>query len=338
MPYCMNANYGSITTLPVRYALTILILVFALFVSNQVLATDAYLELPDQSFGQGTLIKSGNECFLITPKHVLFDEDGFPKGGPIKVVYGDRSKAEADLYKAFDGDLALLQLRDQPAFGCVRNPFETIGVSNLLENSTKAVLERKALDGSSNFVHLLIVKSDAYGAIQARPMLEGDTLQKGYSGSTLLIDNTAVGMLTNVEGGVGISMRADLIMATLSTFLAASQSEKSLYIALDEKSRFLRPIFLQQAKNAGVPIVESEQAAARRLFMTSKEFRNDDSAGPVVRYETSIRFVDSLDRELLNKEIVARGNSFIDMDSAVRNAQESLIETIKSEALIENLP
>ncbi|MFK7853624.1 MAG: hypothetical protein AB8B79_05900 [Granulosicoccus sp.] len=334
----MNAEYRSIAVLLTKTVFTTLVLFCASIVSGMALATDAYLELPDQSFGQGTLIKSGNECFIITPKHVLFDDDGFPRGSPVRVVYGDRSETQADLHKAFDGDLALLRLRSQPAFGCVRDPFETAGVSKILAGNTQAVLERKGFDGSSNFVHLLIVQSDAYGAIQTKPMLEGDTLQKGYSGSAILIDNVAVGMLTNVVEGVGISMRSDLIMASLSTFLAAAQSSRSLHITLDEKSQFLKPIITQQANNAGVPIEENEKNAARRLLMTSREIRNDDSAGPVVRYETSIRFIDSLDRELFNKEVIATGNSFIDMDSAVRNAKESLVEAISSAALIENMP
>ena len=34
-------------------------------------------------------------------------------------------------------------------------------------------------------------------------MLEGDSLEQGYSGGVLYVDNKPVGMLTNVDHGVG---------------------------------------------------------------------------------------------------------------------------------------
>jgi len=315
-----------------------------LLYSSLTSATDAYLEMSDGSFGQGTLIKSGKECLMITPKHVLFktNEDTgarMPKMGSIRVVYGDRSESVATVHKEFDADLALLKLQDQPVAGCDVNPFAVDGVDQLLAGSSQAAIEHKKADGSSNFSHLLIVKQDAYGDIKARPMLDSDQIKKGYSGSVLRVDNKPVGMLTYIDKeGVANAMRSDLIMSTLSTFLAASMRDKSLHLALDERSEYLTSILLQQASNNGIPMAENAESAARTLQLTTTEVRIDDAAGPVVRLEALARVIDSLDREIMSEKVIATGNSFVDMESAVNNAQANLREAVTDAALIERLP
>ncbi len=331
-------RFATVCNLRLQGTLVMLIALLGCIASPGAAATDVYLSFSSGSFGQGTLIRSGNECLIITPKHVVIDDRGIPESGAIRVIYSDRSEAEADLHKAFDNDLALLRLREQPIAGCETAPFETVAVKQILTENTQAVVEHKSFEGGSNYTHLAIVRQDVYGDILVTPMLEGDSLEQGFSGGVLYVDNKPVGMLTNVDHGVGQAIRSDAIMATLSTFLAASFSAKSVFLDLDDDSQFLEPLLVQQTASAGLPLVQTASSAARTLQVSTQEFRMDESTGPVVRYESTIKVTDSLGRELLSQQLKASGNSFIAMDKAVINARKNLSDTFLDAALFDNLP
>jgi len=319
----------------------VLLLPGALLSASVALAADVALNVADTR-GQGSLLRRGNECLVITPRHVIEDKDGNLRAmfKPVEVTYADRSRTTAKTLERFGEDVALLRLEEQPRAGCRDERFAADGLDRLLGASTEGVLKRRTEDGSDAFTPVAIASHDAYDSIRVEPALPSGSIDQGDSGSVLYIENRPVGMLTDLdeETGLGVVMRADKLMSVIAPFMAASQRDASLFLSLDANSAFLETALSREARRRGVALADDRDAASLQLIVTSDETRLDTDTGKVVRYATRIEVVDALDNLVMEREIAASGNSFVSLDAAADNAREDLATRLERAALLDSLP
>ena len=304
-------------------------------------AADVHLSV-DDSRGQGTLIRRGNECLIITPKHVVENPEGelygvFSDG--VDVQYGDRSRGIATALERFAEDVALLRLAEQPADGCREEPLVTAALEEILATATEAVLKHRAEEGSDRYTHVNIVSKDAYDSIEVEPTSSSGSIEEGDSGSLLYVGNDAVGMLVSVnsETGQGTVMRADKVLSVIGPFMSAAQRASSVYFALDASSAFLAPILSREAKRSGLAVVTEPGDASMTVSIESEETRIESENDRVVRLMTRVEAFDALDKLVIEESIQASGNSFISIDSAADQARKALAAQIEQAGILESL-
>ncbi|MFA7670168.1 MAG: hypothetical protein WCX93_12540 [Burkholderiaceae bacterium] len=181
--------------------------------SQSVILSD---ESPPMEIGQGFLTRYADQCHLIMPTHV-----------------------------AGQGGVNFLREGRQPVFGVLRDGhdldddislFEVNGVRGHLCGESLSVLPRAvdtALqgegtahvrfvngDGSTGAMAVAIVDNDLSTYLRIKPLVDGERISRGMSGSLLLARGTVVGMLlsVNARSGVGTVMRQDAMIHKVETF------------------------------------------------------------------------------------------------------------------------
>lgn len=170
-------------------------------------------------FGQGYTRLRGTECLVITPAHVVYDEEKQVARYPI-VVQDGSDTARHDPAQGIrplslpDGTL------EKVAYFTVDNvapcaPFHEVpDLGRTLEQSTKAVLRVKEEGGGVTNIPVDIANYNN-NAIYIRPEKQGDTIHMGLSGSQLLIEGRRAGMLLAVQADLpdmmGVVARIDAL-------------------------------------------------------------------------------------------------------------------------------
>jgi hypothetical protein len=198
-------NQWTGTVLMRIYLLLISIFSFNTFASDVQIITD-------KSKGQGFLYKHQDNCFVVTPSHVI-DE-----ATKISVLTASRKSYSAKLVKNFDIDLALLELKSAKKL-CEKATFnQSNKLTSLLKIYEEGVLKSKLADGSTLQTKVNIVGVDETEMLQIKPQKSTDILKQGYSGSVLFIANQPSGILLEVDEGSGYVYRADALNKKLLTY------------------------------------------------------------------------------------------------------------------------
>lgn len=191
------------------------ILLFARFVC----ASDVYLKMDDNVFGQGIMRQRGHECLVITPAHVV--EDALK----IEATTADRSTYPAETLELFPGDIAVLRLGGDNAPPCRSASWSSkSSLAVLLETEKQGELRTMLADGSIRITEVDIVGYDKFRNINVRPRNREDGLAKGASGSPLYIGGQLAGMLLSVQNDIGHVIRQDALTNTLSLFFKETVS------------------------------------------------------------------------------------------------------------------
>lgn len=190
-----------------------------LFFARLVGASDVYLKVDDNVFGQGIMRQRGHECLVITPAHVV--EDALK----IEATTANRSTWPAEMLELFPGDIAVLRLGGDNAPLCRSASWSSkSSLAALLETEKQGELRTMLADGSIRITAVDIVGYDKFRNINVRPSNREDGLAKGASGSPLYIGGQLAGMLLSVQNDIGHVIRQDALTNALSLFFKETAS------------------------------------------------------------------------------------------------------------------
>lgn len=169
--------------------------------------------------GQAILMTRLNECYAVTPAHVMGDD-------MFATLIGGRSQAprgEGDLLQAFGYDLAILRVTGDISRNCGTSIGKTSDLDARLSSISQASVSSVNPDGSLTRRNVTLVDV-GLTHIRIRPNTVDDQLFKGLSGSLLLIDDQPAGLLMTVDpdSGEGRALRFDRTLETLRPFFGLS--------------------------------------------------------------------------------------------------------------------
>ncbi|RUO61798.1 hypothetical protein [Pseudidiomarina insulisalsae] len=170
--------------------------------------------------GQGFLVERLDQCFLVTPEHVVKDElFGNLIGGTDL-----RSRGEAYPVQTFGYDLTLMvssgALNSECGIAFSGLPTE---LPNLVSGASRLSVSSVNSDGSSTVTPANLLDSDLL-YLTIDPSHENMIFAQGMSGSLVFFEDTPVGMLQSVDAatGQGRVLRMDRLTETLKPFFGAS--------------------------------------------------------------------------------------------------------------------
>jgi hypothetical protein len=197
--------------------LSTLIVLLLVHCASPAPASDIYLKVDDNEFGQGLLRPRGNECLIITPAHVV--ENGFA----IEATTAEQMRYPAEVLELFPGDISVVRLKTDAPITCRRPAWpDHSNLNRLLATEKEGELQTMLADGSIRKTPVKIVGYDQYRNISIRPLNGEDALAKGFSGSPLFIGGQCAGMLLSIDNTIGRVIRQDALASTLALFFADS--------------------------------------------------------------------------------------------------------------------
>lgn len=169
--------------------------------------------------GQGMLLQRLGSCYAVTPAHVL-------AGDPFASLTGGQAGAprgDADVLMEFGYDLSLLRVTGAVTRSCGEQFGRAADVEALLSGATTGVVQ--TVDGSGAVARQEVILFDTGMLyIQVKPVMGGEPLMKGMSGSQLLVKGKVAGMLMSVDAtsGAGKVLRYDRLTETIAPFFTGS--------------------------------------------------------------------------------------------------------------------
>jgi len=177
------------------------------------IASDVYLKIDANEFGQGVFRQRGRDCLIIAPTHVV--ENAFK----IEVTTSERVQYSAEVLESFPGDISILRTINEGELLCRHTNWSgKINVNGLLEREKQGELRTMLADGSIRITDVDIIGYDKYRNINVRPQNREDAIAKGASGSPLYIAGQFAGLLLSVKNDIGNVIRLDALANTLSLF------------------------------------------------------------------------------------------------------------------------
>ncbi|MES9971886.1 MAG: hypothetical protein ABW092_17770 [Candidatus Thiodiazotropha sp.] len=150
-------------------------------------------------YGAGISVGKGEECFIITPSHVI---EGAGKNAiTVTNLKGKRAKARV-LKQVMDFDAALLKLQDSSNFDCPEDWDTGTGLGKKIENAP-FLISKKVNDNGRVEQNRLFVSGLSAETIELEPYNERSKLQEGDSGSSVYAASHLVGMVISVDTATG---------------------------------------------------------------------------------------------------------------------------------------
>lgn len=187
--------------------------------SNQaVILSDA---VPALEVGQGFLGQHAGQCHLVMPTHVAAEGGSKLRREGAQPLYG-QLQASQDL----GDDISLVRVAGIHGNAC--------GLSfSLLPRAVDTPLQRASMvqlrfvngDGSIGRIPVSVVDNDQTQYLRVKPLLAQERIYKGMSGSQLIVDGAAIGMLLSVHArtGVGTVIRQDALLNKVDRSLRQSR-------------------------------------------------------------------------------------------------------------------
>ena len=217
-----------------KYLSQLFLLISVFFVINIYGQNTVYVQT--NQFGRGILKMRGNECFVITPEHLLKkgEED---YNGPINVFGEGGVRSRADLFKSYTGDLAILRFDGETNQNCTKWQLAK-NYSSVIENIYEGFLELRDKVGSTTKVAVNISGIDVQ-YITIRPKDFRENFYQGMSGSSLFVEykdkKVFLGMLQSIsDDETGSVIRADEIDKILSSHFKPIKKQKKSNIITDK--------------------------------------------------------------------------------------------------------
>ncbi|GAA4325701.1 hypothetical protein GCM10023115_40040 [Pontixanthobacter gangjinensis] len=188
--------------------------------------------------GNGILQQRFEECYIITPQHVV--ASGM---GKIQVIDRNSYELTAEHKKSFQPDLALLKVLDDPGLKCPEWETEK-DINNILQNSSSGFIEYRDEVGKKSLIHVSIVEINQ-NFIRVSPVEPEEKFIKGNSGAAFFVKykgkRLLAGMLISIseEARIGNVAQIDDIERSLSGFFFEHTEKPRLGIMiLDEEGEF----------------------------------------------------------------------------------------------------
>lgn len=172
-----------------------------------------------EELGQAWMVQSGGRCLGIMPNHVA------QQANVLSLLREGRSGLRGESREIIDlhDDIAIVLVEGNLAEDCGR----TLGsvsrqVEHHLQNSGLGALRSINGDGSVRRLPVTVVDDDGETFLRILPNLESERIQRGDSGSLLMVNSEAVGMLLSVDAraGVGKVMRVDALLNKVQAHLS----------------------------------------------------------------------------------------------------------------------
>ncbi|WP_394172299.1 hypothetical protein [Thalassotalea litorea] len=182
-----------------------------LLISFHAVSADVQV-ITNSAQGQGFLYEHDEQCFVITPSHVIEDAT------KISILSAARKSYQAKVVNEFDVDLSILEIQDANKL-CAKTDFEQkTKLSSLLKIYDDGILRSKLSDGSTLQTKVNIDGVDEAEYLQITPKRESDILKQGYSGSVLYVADQPAGILLEVDEGQGFVYRSDALNEKLNAY------------------------------------------------------------------------------------------------------------------------
>lgn len=169
--------------------------------------------------GQAILYQRLNNCYAITPTHVM----GSDYFASLVGAGRERRLGSADLLQSFGYDLSILFVSGPLAEYCGTNLEDIPDVDRVLNQGTRAVVSSVDESGSVTRRTQTVVDKDII-YFRMRPQSEEDRLFQGMSGSLVIINENAAGVLQSVDPatGEGTVLRLDRALEIVRPFFQSS--------------------------------------------------------------------------------------------------------------------
>jgi hypothetical protein len=255
-----------------------------------------YINVPNGNEGRGILKSRGNECFIITPHHVVKDalED-------INVIGEKKVKSTASIEQQYASvDLSILRVEKGGMQKCtdwtVAPDFEKI-----IDNNSNGFVEYRDSDGSTQKaeVEIIGVNGEEIQIQRKDPMT---VFVKGWSGSSFFINQNGVriymGMLYQIQGRAGYVMRADHMFNIMTNFFGKEEKQVEGLVGdnlvsndLKRTSGVLRELETKQVKLA---ITKFEQNNNKAIFHYT--LTNTNPAQQIVEFNSQLGYLNLIDQ------------------------------------------
>ncbi len=180
-----------------------------------------------QEIGQAWMTRSGDRCIGIMPNHVA------QHGKPLSLLREGQYGLRGDTSEITDlgDDIAIVLVEGNLTQDCGR----ALGslsrqVEHHLRNRGLGALRTINGDGTVRRLPVTVVDDDGNTYLRIRPNLDSERIQRGDSGSLLMINGQAVGMLLSVDAraGVGKVMRVDALLDKVESRLHEIRSVRAM--------------------------------------------------------------------------------------------------------------
>ena len=179
------------------------------------------------TYGAGFSVRRGQECFVITPNHVV--DFMAPDGARITDATG-RTGLASMVKTVVEFDAALLKMKSNDAIDCGEEWQEFADTGRLVSDAE--YLTGVKQDGNRRQVkQRFFVSSLSLTHIELEPFSRRDSIERGDSGTTLYVNDTPVGMILEVHPseGTGIAITQSQLHGLFGNDL---MSEEILNIAI----------------------------------------------------------------------------------------------------------
>ena len=160
--------------------------------------------------GQGFLRQRGNDCYLVTPQHVL------GQSRSAEMIAERAERFSADLQRTYDPDLAIMRVAGKT--GCPTRFPDGGALEQLIHSDRSMRLATRSAGGALRYTNVEVIGSDDRFILIAPK--SGERLFRGLSGSPLMIGGSTAGMLQTVdaERGTGRVLRQDYLSRVLESW------------------------------------------------------------------------------------------------------------------------
>ncbi len=162
--------------------------------------------------GQGVLREYQGDCYVITPAHVV-------KGKYLsQIITSKREQVTGVFVTSYDPDIAILRLEGNKDVKCDSFWPDGQSIDTRLQQLSIGKLRSVSPAGSIEFRSVKVMSADErFIFLELDPT---DSLFKGLSGSTLLLEPMTAGMLIEIDqqSGQGVVYRQDYLNNILQSF------------------------------------------------------------------------------------------------------------------------
>ena len=171
--------------------------------------------------GQGFLIKRLNNCYLVSPEHVI----GGAFFSSIKTGTKRRLLGEAEKIQTFGYDLSLSSVTGAANTKCITSINSFNGIDSLLNQTTAVSVSSVNSDGSKSLTPANLIE---VGIVYLNIQPKDNEMQfyKGLSGSLVYSGDKPLGILQSIDAdtGIGKVLRIDRLIETISPFFSSGFS------------------------------------------------------------------------------------------------------------------
>lgn len=171
--------------------------------------------------GQGFLVKRLNNCYLVSPEHVI--GDAFFSS--IKTGTKRRLLGEAEKIQTFGYDLSLSSVTGAANTKCITSINSFNGIDSLLNQTTAVSVSSVNADGSKSLTPANLIE---VGIVYLNIQPKDNEMQfyKGLSGSLVYSGDKPLGILQSIdaETGTGKVLRIDRLIETIRPFFSSGFS------------------------------------------------------------------------------------------------------------------